>query len=102
MIIFRPHKGSLHDAMNLKKEFNNIEEMKAHIIDYMYPYCDVLAEDIVLHGNPHDDERIGWKDVMHVCIKGYYEPENKKYVNYIEKYNCPQCIGMCSENYDTE
>ena len=43
MIIYRPHRGSLADAMAEAKEFNNEQEMKEYIVKqwngYIFFFC---------------------------------------------------------------
>lgn len=92
MIIYRPHRGRLHDAMAEAKEFDSIEDMKNHIVEDWRGY--VSFEDIVLSDEVHEDNRVGWHDVHYVCTKRMGDRD------YIAIYNCPQCIGMCSENYE--
>jgi len=91
MIIYRPHKGSLVDAMAEAKEFNNEQEMKEYIVKYWDNYLSL--DDIVIDDNPINDDRIGWKDTRYVCTKRLGEDD------YMKKYGYPQCIGMCATNY---
>lgn len=91
MIIYRPHRGSLADAMAEAKEFNNEQEMKEYIVKQWDGYISV--DDIVIDDNAHNDDRIGWKDTRYVCTKRLGND------NYIEKYEHPQCIGMCATIY---
>ena len=91
MIIFRPHKGSLSEAMKYAKEFNNEQEMKEYIATDWQGYFSV--EDIVIGENIGDDERIGWKNVHYVGSKRFGDEDN------IALYGTPQCVGMCSTEY---
>ena len=91
MIIYRPHRGSLAEAMEEAKEFNNEQEMKEHIANQWDGYISV--DDIVITDNPHNDDRIGWKDTRYVCTKRFGEQDN------IAVYGVPQCIGMCATEY---
>lgn len=91
MIIYRPHRGSLADAMVEAKEFNNEQEMKEYIVDHWDGY--IALENIVIDNNPMNDNRNGWKDTRYVCTKKLGKDD------YIEKYGCPQCIGMCATEY---
>lgn len=102
MIIYRPHRGGLAEAMAEAKEFETEGEMKRHIyechkeyfLDLGYPNAPFEIEDIVIDKeNPHEDDRIGWHDTMYVCIKRYGNED------YIKKYGTPQCIGMCATDY---
>jgi len=91
MIIYRPHRGSLADAMAEAKEFNNEQEMKEYIVKQWNGY--IFIDDIVIDDNPINDDRIGWKDTRYVCTKRLGEDD------YMKKYGYPQCIGMCATNY---
>lgn len=102
MIIYRPHRGGLTEAMAEAKEFETEEEMKqyiyeqhkAYFLDLGYPNAPFGIDDIVIDKeNPHEDNRIGWLDTMYVCVKRYGDED------YIKKYGTPQCIGMCATDY---
>lgn len=90
MIKYRPHRGSLADAMAEMKTFNTLDEMKQHIVsewDYMDWGTNCFdPDDIVIHELHLDDDRIGWKNVCYVCVKRLWN----------EHYDTPQCIGMCT------
>ena len=115
MIIYRPHKGSLADALEKAKEFETEEKMKYHIMREYRDYAQGLLEmennyidsdssknakyidnplfdleDIVIDDETVDDDRCGWHDTRYVCVK--------RMVNEI--YDCPQCIGMCATDYE--
>lgn len=103
MIIYRPHRGGLAEAIAESRGFETEEEMKQHIyehhkdnfFDLGYPNAPFEVNDIVIEKeNPHEDKRIGWHDTMYVCVKRY----GNEY--YMEKYGCPQCIGMCATDYE--
>lgn len=103
MIIYRPHRGSLADALVEAKEFRTEEEMKSYIyedwkkshMELGFKSAPFETEDIVIDKeNPHEDERIGWRDTMYVCVNRFCNED------YIEKYGCPQCIGMCATDYE--
>jgi hypothetical protein len=94
MIIFRPHRGQLSDAMAETREFNTEQEMKEYIVDSWKGYISI--EDITLDENVGDDDRIGWKNVHYVCTKRLGKE------NYIALYGNPQCIGMCSTEYQKQ
>jgi hypothetical protein len=91
MIIYRPHRGNLVDAMVEAKEFNNEQEMKEYVANQWDGYISV--SDIVIVDNPHNDDRIGWKDTRYVCTKRFGEQDN------MVLYGVPQCIGMCATEY---
>lgn len=103
MIIYRPHKGGLAEALVEVKEFQKEEEMKQYIYEEHKNYYQGLGysnapfeiEDIEIDAqNPHNDERIGWHDTMYVCVKRYGNED------YIKKYSTSQCIGMCATDYE--
>jgi hypothetical protein len=92
MIIYRPHRGSLDEAMSEAKAFSNEQEMKEYIVKQWDNYFSV--DDIVIVDNDiGDDDRINWKNVKHICTKRFGEQDN------IKLYGCPQCIGWCSTEF---
>lgn len=103
MIIYRPHRGALAEAMAEAKEFETEEEMKRYIYADHKAYFAELGrlnapfeiDDIVIDKeDAHEDERIGWHDTMYVCVKRYGDKD------YIKLYGTPQCIGMCATDYE--
>ena len=92
MIIYRPHRGSLSDAMSEARVFANENEMKRWIVDdsakaFGEPLF--LVDDIVIDEEAIVDARIGWNDTRYVCVKRYGS----------EVYSVPQCIGMCATDF---
>lgn len=91
--IFRPHRFELTNAMKEVKEFETKQEMFEYIRDewskdWHKPMFDV--SDIVMNEDYKiNDDRIGWKDTMYVCIKRCGDQE----------YEHPACIGMCATDY---
>lgn len=119
MIIYRPHRGGLAEALAEVREFETEEEMKQYIMRQYRDYADGLfqienncinsdssksarctenplfgLDDIVIDDEAIDDERCGWHDTRYVCVKRYGNE------NYMQKYGCPQCVGMCAKNYE--
>lgn len=103
MIVYRPHRGTLSEALAKTKEFETEEEMKVYIYQYHKKYFEEIGfsyapfeiDDIVIDkSDVYDDERCGWHNTMYVCVKRYGSED------YIEKYGCPQCIGMCATDYE--
>lgn len=94
MIIYRPHRGGIAEAMEEAREFKTIDEMKAYIVlmntdrDYGQAFC---ADDIILGNEPREDYRIGWKDVNYVYVTHYYS----------ERYNNPIPIGYYATEYNS-
>lgn len=92
MIIYRPHRGSLADAMEEARVFANEDEMKRWIAEdsaeaFGKPLFSV--DDIVIGTEIIADSRNGWNDTRYVCVKRYGS----------EVYPVPQCIGMCATNF---
>lgn len=92
MIIYRPQRGTLEEAMKEAKEFETEDEMKDHIVKVWDGL--VKKEDIVITRIPFEDVRIGWKDCRFVCINKLGDED------YIKEYGCPQCIGYCATDYE--
>lgn len=89
MVWYRPHRGSLSDAMREAKQFLSVDEMKNAICrDFMEQYGFPLVDacDITLSEPIGDDERVGWKNVQYVLTRRFGS----------EEYDVPQAIGMCS------
>ncbi len=98
MVIYRPHKGGLKEALAEAREFDSFEEMKTYIAsDYKKMYTELgfknppfYVDDIVIKDESKDDNRCGWHDTRYVCVKRMGN----------EIYDCPQCIGMCATDYE--
>lgn len=92
MIKYRPQRGGLDEAMAEAREFATYEDMKQYIVqgyaEWNHPFG---VDDIVIGENIGNDDRIGWKNVRHVCTKRWGGHD------YIQEYGCPQCIGWCGE-----
>lgn len=102
MIIYRPHRSTLSEALEKAREFKTEEEMKEYIYQDHKRYFEEIGfsrspfeiSDIVIDkSDAHDDERCGWHDTMYVCVKRYGDKD------YTKLYGCPQCIGMCATDY---
>lgn len=103
MIIYRPHRGGLAEAMQEAKEFQTEDEMKQYIYEEHKRYFSEIGfnsapfdvEDIVIKEDTAiKNSRTGWNDTMYVCVKRYGNED------YMEKYGAPQCTGMCARNYE--
>lgn len=96
MVIYRPHRGGLAEAMAEAREFENFEEMKQYIYDDAEVFNGEKAfeiEDIVVSDELREDWRIGWKDSRYVCVKRYFSDD------FMKLYGVPQCIGQCATDY---
>lgn len=91
MVIYRPHRGSLDEAMTEYKEFDSMDDLKKYVANEHTPYVDV--DDIVIGDSDGPDHRIGWGDVHMIGTKRYGDED------YIAKYKVPQCIGYCATIY---
>lgn len=92
LYIYRPHRGSLDEAMQQAQEFETLEALLEHIVKENTIFDGVPAfekGDIVIGSETINDYRIGWQDTRHVCVKKYYN----------EKYIIPQCIGWIATKY---
>lgn len=83
MIKYRPHRGGLDESMAEMKTFINIANLLRHIEKETEGA--VSTGDIIISESYGKDERIYWNSWRYVLTKRYGE----------EKYNIPQCIGMC-------
>ena len=96
MVIYRPHRGGLAEAMAEARKFDDFDAMKRYIVDDSARYWGKPAfdiSDIVIDEEQSPDDRVGWKDVRYVCTKRYFDED------YMKKYKTPQCIGMCATEY---
>lgn len=94
MIIYRPHMLFLSDSIKEAKVFKSKEEMFKHIVKTWGGF--ISMEDLSVSEPLGDDERIGWRNYRHVLTRRCGNQ------NYMEMYGCPQCIGMCSEDYEED
>lgn len=93
MVIYRPHRGGLEEAMAESREFSSGEEMMAYIVEsHTDPEWGPAfgLEDLVLGSETRDDRRIGWHDTRYVCTRKYYG----------NVYEPPAPIGFYAENYE--
>ncbi len=74
MVIYRPNRGGLAEAMDHAREFENFDEMKRHVVEEHEETWGRKAfdfDDIVIEEAHGEDRRIGWKDCRYVCVKRY-------------------------------
>ena len=86
---YRPHRESLESSMQEEKEFKSIEEMFSYISKSSNGM--MCVDDLSISNESFIDDRINWKETRYVCTKRFGG----------DKYDTPQCIGMCCmENID--
>jgi hypothetical protein len=86
MIAYRPHRGSLADAMKEARTFLNEWQMKRYVANNWNLAIGrkVLdTEDIIIDSESTDDDRVGWKNVHMVCAARIGNED------YMKKYGNP-------------
>lgn len=87
MIIYRPHRELLYEALEAMKEFESIDEMKQYVSQL---HDDLVSvDDIFLDKRVIKDDRIGWNDTRYVCAKKFGDDDVIGIV-----------IGLCATDYD--
>ncbi len=97
MLIYRPHRGSLADAMAEAKTFNSFDEIKEYVANEwnsIWGWNILNPNDIVLGDDIGDDNRVGWRNCHYLCTK---KLDNE---DYMKEYGCPKCIGFVGEIND--
>lgn len=91
MIIYRPHRELLDEAMKHAVEFETVEDMKKYIVkqhtDEIFGEM-VSYQDISLDNRVVNDNRIGWRDTRYVLASRFGADKGIR------------CIGMCATDYD--
>lgn len=122
MVIYRPHKGGLKEAMAEAKESNSIDEMKQYVCDEhnrLIPWFQIKPTDIYIQDTESSDERVKWHNLFYLLyeraskisdIKGYcrymgISEDNLNLSNddrdiYFLKDEPMGVIGMCSTDYE--
>jgi len=100
-VIYRPHRGSLSEAMKDVVEFDTFQDLQKHIVKDMEQVIKLNECEIVPAMEPSNDTRIGWRDSDYLCIDSYDKVADKKgYKLYFGgEYDCPLCIGMFATDY---
>lgn len=72
MIIYRPHRGSLSDALSEVKEFSTWQELKEYVALTWNSmgFGQVTSSDVTIKDDPIEDKRIGWNDTRIVLLRG--------------------------------
>jgi len=93
MIVFRPHRETLKEAMKEVKCFDTEDELKEYICKEwqdMFGKNVISKKDVIIQDEAISDKRIGWIDSRYVCIKRFGKT----------KYKHPAPIGMCATKID--
>ena len=86
LIFYRPHRGSLTEALQESEIFTSVDEMFDFIVEHQ-PFDDVFDKsDLSIGEDIGPDERIGWSETRYILTKRCCG----------KIYETPQCIGMCS------
>ena len=90
-VIYRPQRRTLEDSVAEAQEFNSIEALKYHIVKAAAGCREWFTTDDIMidKASPINDEKIGWKDSMHVCVKRWGE----------NTFDRPICLGFCATDY---
>lgn len=101
-IIYRPHRGSLSEAMKDAVEFDTFKDLQKYIVKEMSSFIKLRECEIVPGEHPVNDNRIGWKDSDYLCVDGYDKVRDKEGYElcFGGKYEYPQCIGMFATDYE--
>lgn len=106
MIIHRPHRGGLYEAMAESREFETIEDcINTLVSEFNESHGNIftVSTDDILVYDYGSDMRVGWKNQFMLCIKPYCEVKDKPgYERYfIKAYDTPfQFLGFISTDYD--
>lgn len=100
-IIYRPHRGSLSEAMKDAMEFDTFQDLQKYIVKDMKRFIKLNECEIVSGGRPVNDDRIGWRDSDYLCIDEYGKVRDKEGYELLfgGRYEYPQCIGMFATDY---
>lgn len=121
MVIFRPHRGGLEEAMEEAMEFDSIDEMLKYICakhNTAVPFFKIKTSDIYIKDMKDSDERVGWYNLYYLIFERWSKISNQegylKYFGIEENSTWPdeereECIvedypagiiGMFSTDYD--
>ena len=87
---FRPHRGTLAEAMKLAQDFADLDQMGEFVAKgYLQADLTIGDIDVVILDDPIFDRRIGWVDCRSVCIKRIGQDE----------FDPPRCVGFCATQF---
>lgn len=123
MVIFRPHRGGLKEAMEEAMEFDSIDEMLKYICvkhNTAVPFFKIKTSDIYIQDMKDSDERVGWHNLYYLIFERWSKISNQEgYLKYFgieenstrpdeerERYIVEDrpvgVIGMFSTDYDKQ
>ena len=117
MVIFRPHRGGLKEAMEEAMEFDSIDDMLKYICvehNTTVPFFKIKTSDIYIEDMKDSDERIGWHNLYYLIFERwskisnkegylkYFGIEDEKRERYIVEDRQVGVIGMFSTDYDKQ
>lgn len=107
MVMYRPHRGGLAEAMSESKEFKSLKDMVDYIVDNFNSTVDcfhIEATDLHIAKYSDNDERIGWHDVFVVCFLPYNcihdKHGYKKYFNHTLYHMPTGVLGFFTTDYE--
>ena len=99
MVCYRPHRGSLADAMRESKEFKSIKAMIDYICNEHNSHIDwfqITPEEIYIKDYGSDD-RVGWRDCFICCFE---RPSKIKNIEGYKRYfGCTEEDDWMVEDY---
>ena len=105
MIMHRPHRGGLSEAIKEAREFESLGECINTLIqehNSLYSFQVVDSDIYLIPYDLNGDNRIGWKDVFMICCAPYSLVKDKHgyELYYGGRYEHPiQLFGFISTNY---
>ena len=108
MIIHRPHRGGLYEAMAESREFKSLKEcLDTLVLEFNERNSEIFTittNDICIQ-QYYSDERVCWHDMFMICIVPYSMVRDKKgyelFFNGI--YDHPlQLFGFFTTDYETD
>lgn len=94
MLVYRPQRGTLTDAMKEVKNFTNESDL-FQFISNQYDGM-IRPEDIELSEDSISDHRVGWDNVHMVLAKRIGD------LDLVKIYGCGQCIGFVNISNDVD
>lgn len=94
MLVYRPQRGSLNDAMKEAQNFKTKDDL-FQFISSQYGGM-IRPEDITLSEDSIADHRVGWENVHMVLATRIGD------LDLVALYGCGQCIGFVNISNDID